>query len=60
MPWAIMDQAVGLPTLNSCFVDGTFFVANHLSGGDGKAYATENNCFTGFHDTMESYLIIRR
>jgi hypothetical protein len=29
MPWAIMDQAVGLPTLNACFIDGTFFVANH-------------------------------
>jgi hypothetical protein len=25
MPWAIMDQAVGLPTLNACFIDGTFF-----------------------------------
>jgi hypothetical protein len=31
MPWAIMDQAVGLPTLNACFLDGTFFVANHLN-----------------------------
>ncbi len=32
MPWAIMDQAVGLPALNGCFIDGTFFVANHLNG----------------------------
>jgi hypothetical protein len=30
MPWAIMDQAVGLPALNGCFIDGIFFVANHL------------------------------
>jgi hypothetical protein len=31
MPWAIMDQAVGLPALNGCFIDGMFFVVNHLS-----------------------------
>jgi hypothetical protein len=30
MLWAIMDQAVGLPALNFCFIDGIFFVANHL------------------------------
>ncbi len=30
MPWAIMDQAVGLPALNGCFTNGVFFVANHL------------------------------
>jgi hypothetical protein len=26
-----MDQAVGLPALNGCFIDGIFFVANHLT-----------------------------
>jgi hypothetical protein len=25
-----MDQAVGLPALNGRFIDGIFFVANHL------------------------------
>jgi hypothetical protein len=29
-PWAIMDQAVGLPVLNGCFIEGISFVANHL------------------------------
>ena len=27
-----MDHAVGLPALNGCFIDGIFFVANHLIG----------------------------
>jgi hypothetical protein len=26
-----MDQAVGLTALNGCFIDGIFFVANHLT-----------------------------
>jgi len=32
MSWAIMDQAVGFPTLNACFIDGTFFAANPDQG----------------------------
>jgi hypothetical protein len=31
-----MDQAVGLPALNGCFIDGMFFVVDHLKAIDDR------------------------
>jgi hypothetical protein len=52
MPWTIMDQAVGLPALNGCFIDGIFFIVNHLTTAFNDFYASNQLFFlilrTGF------------